>query len=299
MPPLHKKWFKNEGDINAAMAKAILANDLVGVNAVLGKFGWQGARGAGIAIELTPDNKRAARAQFFLHGVLTEDTATVAASKIWEKADRAATVSITIPPGQEFSFVNGSLASEYVQQEAFKFSCRKNDSVILPTDYQAHGIGNITLRAVAYLDKSSNGANGPKIKFTVLVFPASEEDMLEMSDLAADVGWPGVKLLEGSAELCPPPPVEGWGCPMLPIVIPATNPEAMTGFPSGGELRFAIAKVMATARLPVPCTAAAPMHKRWQKLIDDPSSMEERIPSVIWPVPQNPPAQPEGKNSII
>jgi len=296
MPPLHQKWFRNEKDLDLNLAKCIIARDLTAVNAVLGRHGWQGEKaGAGVAIELSPDNKHVSRAQFFLHGVLSAQPGTVAAAKIWEKADKAVNVSISFPPGDAFSFSNGSLASEYLPAEAIKIACSKNGEVVLPTDYEAHGIGDICLRLVAYLDKGSNAAAGPKVKFTVLGFPATEAEMLDRSDLAADIGWPGIKLLEGQAQLSPQPPPEGWGCPLLPIILPAANFEAVPNIPAGAELRYAIAKVMATARLPVPCTAAAPLLKRWAKLEQDPDSMEDRLPTVTWPVPLRQPPPQSGK----
>jgi len=295
MPPLHKKWFKNECDLDLDLAKTVLARDTTAAHTVITRLGWRGERGAGVAVELSPDNKHAARAQFFMCGVLSAQPGTIAATKLWEKADKGVNMSITFPHAQTFNFANGSLASDYLPGEAIKAACSKNGEVVLPTDYEAHGIGEWCMRLVAYLDKGSNTAAGPRVKFTVLGFPASEAEMLDKSDLAADVGWPGVKLLEGQADLVPAAPAEGWGCPMLPIIIPAADMEAVPNIPSGEELRFAIAKVMATARLPVPCTAAASLLKRWTKLEQDPSAVEDRLPTITWPVPARQPPPQRGK----
>jgi len=299
MPPLHKKWFRQESDIDLDLAKTVAARDITAVHTVLNRINWHGERGAGVAVELSADNRHVARAQFFMRGVLSAQPGTFAASKMWERADKAVNVSITFPSGDAFNFSNGSLASDYVPGEAVKIACSKNGEVVLPTDYAAHGIGELTLRLIAYLDKGSNTAAGPRVKFTVLGYPATEEQMFDMSDLAADIGWPGIKLLEGQADFVPPPPQEGWGCPMLPVILPAADLTAVPNVPSGAELRYAVAKVMATARLPVPCTAVGPLMKRWAKLEEDPNSMEDRLPTVSWPVPPRHQIPTSGKNNIF
>jgi len=299
MPYLDKKWFRNEGNLTAQVIKSLIAPDLGReINAVLGKYGWQGSKTAGVAVELAADNSSVARAQFFLRGRLSEQVGTLPAAKIWEKADKAVMLTVSFPPGDEFNFASGTLASEYLPGEDVKAVYSKNGEALLPASYGAHGIGEFSLRAVAYIDKSSNAASGPKIKFTIMMFPATEEEMLERSDLAADVSWPGVKVLEGQAELAPKAPADGWGCPLLPIIIPGANPAAVPVSVDGAELRFAIAKVMATARLPTPCATANSMAKKWAKLQQDPNSSEERMPSIVWPPTARPTAQ-DGKRFSI
>jgi len=112
MPPLHKKWFKNDRDIDINMAKAVAAKDMSSVGTTIRRYGWQGERGAGVALELAPDNKHVARAQFFMCGTLSAQPGIIAASKLWERADKAVTMSVTFPHGDTFNFSNGSLASD-------------------------------------------------------------------------------------------------------------------------------------------------------------------------------------------
>jgi len=296
MPFLDKKWFRNENNLSVQLTKSLIAPDLGRqINAVLGKFGWQGEPAAGVAVELSADNRRVSRAQFFLRGMLSREVGTLSANKIWEKADKAVLMAITFPNGEVFPFTSGTLASEYVPSEEVKVACSKNGTPLLPTDYGAHGIGDFCMRTVAYLDKSSNTAAGPKIKFTVLCFPENEETMRARSEMTDDVGWPGIKVLEGQAELAPSPPAEGWGCPLLPVIVPGTDPEAAPIRTSGDELRFAVGKVMATARLPTPCATAGSMAKKWEKIQQDPLSCGERMPSVVWPATRQPPPPQSGK----
>jgi len=300
MPLLAEKWFRNPTNIPLATARALAAGGYgAALSTTLRRCGWQSNRGAGIVAELSPDNKHVARAQFFIQGILSEQPGTVAANKLWERADKAVNLSITFPPGDAFSFASGTLASEYLHSDEVKIACSKNGAVVLPTDYDAHGIGDFSLRLVAYLDRTSNGAQGPRAKYTVLGFPASEDSMRDTSDLAVDVGWPGVKLLEGTADFTPLPAQEGWGCPFLPILMPGADLDTAPNVPSGAELRFAMAKVMATARLATPCTSAASMSKKWQKLVQDPNSLEDRLPSISWPEPVDPPPADQGRNSYI
>jgi len=295
MTVLDKKWFRNESNLSVQVTKSLIAPDLGRpINQVLARYGWQGTATAGVAVELSADNSRAARAQFFLKGRLSENAGNLAATKMWERADKAVAVTITFPSGEEFSFSNGTLASDYLQEEAVKIVCSKNGAPLLPAEYAAHGIGTFCLRAVTYLDKGSNTAAGPKMKYTILAFPHSEEEMMEQTALAEKACWPGVKILEGQAELMPALPQGEWGCPILPIIIPGTDPDSAAITVSGQELRFAVAKMMATARLPVPCASAASMAKKWAKLLQDPSTAEDRIPSITWPPAVRPQAA-EGK----
>jgi len=296
MPFLDKKWFRNEGNLSSQLTKSLIAPDMGRqINSVLGKFGWQGEQAAGVAVELSADNRRVNRAQFFLRGMLSREVGTLAASKIWEKADKAVIMAINFPSGDVFPFTSGTLASEYVPSEEVKVACSKNGAPLLPTDYGAHGIGDFCLRAVAYLDKGSNTAAGPKVKFTILCFPETEEEMRARSEMTEDVGWPGIKILEGQATLAPQPPAEGWGCPVLPVIVPGADIEAAPNTPSGDELRFAISRVMATARLPTPCTSAGSMAKKWDKIQQDPLSCGERMPSIVWPAARQPPPPQNGK----
>jgi hypothetical protein len=115
--------------------------------------------------------------------------------------------------------------------------------------------------------------------------------MEEFSDAVCGPGWPAVKILEGNAELFPRAPQDGWGCPIYYILCTRARFQQVPNLPSGQELRFAIAKIMATARLPVPCANHNTMMKKWQKIQQDADSYEERMPSVTLPPTAEPTAR--------
>jgi hypothetical protein len=209
------------------------------------------------------------------------------ASKLWERAAKDVSVTFTFPHGGEFEFSSGALASEYLEGDAVKISVVRGDQTIRQDSWQQVGITPFSLRLVAYLDKLSN-KHEPRIKYNLLFYPASKEQMEEMSDAVQGAAWPGVKILEGHAALFPRAPQGGWGCPIYPILCTGTRFEIAPNLPTGSELRFAIAKIMASARLPVPCINQGTMRRKWAQIQADPDSYEERRPAVTWPVPAEP-----------
>jgi hypothetical protein len=283
MAPLDKKWFQGSGDLPAVITDNLLVASLGHpVNAILGRNGWDGRTVAGVGIELSQDNTQVIRGQYFMRGNLSAEPGEYQANKLWERASKDITVKIQFPTAAEFDFANGSLASEYLEADAVKMSCYRDEQEISETDWPKFGIKQYVLRLVAYLDKQSN-KSGPKMKFTLLFFPESVEEMRKIGDEVQGPAWPGIKILEGQAELFPMAPEKSWGCPIYPVIAPGSNTGRSANMPSGEHLRFYIAKVMGTARLPVPCTSAATLKKKWAKIEEDPDEYEERIPTVTWP----------------
>lgn len=268
------------------------------VQRLLGQHGWDGETVACIGLELSPDNRRVVRGQFMIRGPLARDPVVLQAAKLWEKADKEATVTITFPQGAEFSFDTSTLTSDYLDGAAVKMAISKQDQIVLPTNWPGLGIGEICFRLVAHLDKSSNGANSPRIPFTVLAFPRSVTQLDELSELTKGASWPGIKVLEGEAALFPNTRLGAWGCPIFPILCPGARLDQVRNLPSGAELRFTIAKVMGTARLPTAMATSRTMGAKWKKLLDGSEEYEERIPTVIWP-DMALPDQDTGKNFII
>jgi hypothetical protein len=162
-----------------------------------------------------------------------------------------------------------------------KIQCEKDGQQLAAAEWPRYGIKQFVLRLIAYLDKSSNRGN-PKIKFTLLFFPESVDNMKTMGDEVQGPAWPGIKILEGQADFFPQAPERGWGCLVYPMLA-ASGTERPARVPAGDELRYAIASVMKTARLPVPCTSAATLRKKWQKIEEDQEEYEERMPTVTWP----------------
>jgi hypothetical protein len=282
---LDKRWFSGQDDLPEIIAENVEASSFGrALNATLGKNGWDGKTAAGVGLELSSDNRAVKSGQFFLRGPLSGEQGQIQASKLWERAAADAVAIFKFPHGGEFDFSGGSLASEYLEGEAVKLAIERSGQQVPPEEWQQIGITPFSLRLIAYLDKLSN-KNGPKVKFNLLFFPASREQMDELADAVQGPAWPGVKILEGHAALFPKAPQEGWGCPIYPILCTSTKFEAAPNLPASHEIRYAIAKIMATARLPVPCANQGTMRRKWAQIQADPEAYEERTPAVVWPLP--------------
>ena len=296
MAPLDSRWFTGPEDPPEEFSAQLeVASFGYPVAATLGKHGWDGKLMAGIGLELTPDNTAVARGQLIMRGKLSEEPATFQASKLWEAADKEATVDIVFPNAAEFDFAGGSMHSEYLPCDGIKMTAMKGDRPILPADWKAHGISNFCLRAIINPAKpSAYNHHRPGIKFTVLFFPHPLEEMATWSELVNEVGWPGIKVLEGEAQFFPHTPEGSWCCPFLPLIAPGSRFAGRPGFPPGAEMRHVIARIIDTARLPNGYASHSTLKRRWGKLIADPEDYVERAPLVSWPQ-TDPPVPREGK----
>ena len=232
-----------------------------------------------------------------MRGPLTQEPVTLQAAKLWDKANKDVTVTITFPQAAEFNFTAGTLTSEYLDGAAVKMAVSKQGQIVLPTNFAELGIGDSCYRLIAHLDKTANGTAGPKIRYTVLFFPRLVADLEDLSDLAKGAGWPGVKVLEGEATLFPGTRSGSWGCPLLPILCPGARLELVPVLPPGSELRHAISKIMGPARLPTAMASNRTMTAKWKKLLDGSEDYEERLPTVTWPEAARP-TPDTGKQNI-
>jgi hypothetical protein len=282
---LDKRWFSGQDELPEIIAENL---EVLGfgrpLNAVLGKNGWDGKAAAGIGLELSSDNRSVRSGQFFFRGPLSNEPGVIQASKLWERAAADAAVTVKFPHGGEFDFSGGTLASEYLEGEAVKISVERAGQQVPAAEWPQIGITPFSLRLVTYLDKTSN-KNGPRIKFNLLFYPATREQMEEIADAVQGPAWPGVKILEGHAALFPRAPEGGWGCPIYPVLSTGSRFEIAPNLPTAQELRYAIAKIMATARLPVPCANQGTMRRKWATIQADQDAYEERTPAVVWPLP--------------
>ena len=290
MAPLSGPWFTNSEDMPELLAENLEAASLgYPVNSVLGKNGWDGRTVAAVGLELSPDNRQVRRGQLIMRGPLSAEPAVIQASKLWEKGDKDVTVNLFFPQAAEFDFVAGTLASEYLTSDGIKMVCAKNGQPMLPTDWARHGIGNFCLRLIAYVVKGPTASHRPSIKFAILFFPLKHDEMAPMSNLTRGAGWPGIKILEGDAQLFPPAPTDGWGCPIYPILCPGRSFAQVPNLPSGVELRFVISKIMQTARQPTSCASNATLRKKWDRMLADPEEYSERMSPGVWPDMPSPP----------
>jgi hypothetical protein len=296
---LNKKWFTGADELPEMVAENL---EVPGfgrpLNAALGKNGWDGKAAAGIGLELSSDNRAVKSGQFFIRGPLSAEPGQLQAGKLWERAAKDLLVTFSFPHGGEFDFSDGSLASDYLEGDSVKLTVERAEQRVPQAEWLQNGITPFSLRLVAYLDKLSN-KNEPRIKYNLLFFPATKEQMEEVSEAVQGPAWPGVKILEGHADFFPRAPQGGWGCPIYPVLCTGSRFELAPNLPSGHDLRFAIAKIMATARLPVPCVNHSTMKRKWVQIQEDPDAYEERTPAVTWPIPPAPSQRTGEKYQLI
>ena len=293
MPPLDNRWFAGDENLPELFAENLeVASFGYPVAHTLGKNGWDGKLAASIGLELSPDNLSVTRGQLIMRGKLSDEPAVIQACKLWEAADKEAVVSLTLPHAAEFDFAGGKMHSEYLTSEGIKMAVAKGDRPILPTDWPAFGIQNFCLRAIVNPAKPSpyNGQK-PGVRYTVLFFPHTQEEMTEWSELVSEVGWPGVKILEGEAQFFPQAPEGTWGCPILPLICPGSRFADRPALPAGAEMRHVIAKIIDTARQPNSYASHSTLKRKWGKLIADPDDYVERLPLISWPLPPSPAAR--------
>jgi len=294
MAPLNERLFEGSGNIPADALRALEARDLAADAArIIGTFGGFQQVGGYVGVELTPDNSRVVCANFAMVGYLSAEPAILPASKLWANANKDVLIHFTFPLGQEFMFNSGNMASNYICSDRVKAAASKDGQPILPTDWPVYGLGNFCLRIIATVDRSSNSRRtNPAFKYTVLFFPHTEEELAEISDEHQGCGWPGIKILEGKAEMVPRAPDGSWGCPVFPIIKPGTSFAQLAAAPSGAEFRYQISKVIGSARKPVSCTSHNSLQAKWRKILDDVEQYEEIMPAVTWPtVPRPAPEQ--------
>jgi hypothetical protein len=287
MAPLAKKWFKATGDLHPRIA-GHLVTDSFGqpVANVLARLDWDGNLVACIGLELSPDNKHMAHSQFMLQGLPKKEPVEIQANNLWASAQPGTKLSITIPDGKTFIFTGGTLASDYVSGEDFSYSFSKDGSTIVPTEWTNHGVGEIAIRAICHLDKSSN-VKGPSVKVTILVFPNSIEELSELSAATLSPAWPGIRILENTCGFFPKS--TDWKDPCCPLIMLGCTQLHNTNLPPGAEIRFHISALMRTARRPTICNKLSTLKKQLEKAMADVESMELE-PTIVWPdVPRHAP----------
>jgi hypothetical protein len=291
MPTLAKKWFKQKNELTPETAKVLSTYSFgVGATDTLVNLGWDGNLIASVGLELTPDNRRVARSMLLLKGTFTKEPVSIAANKLFPDADKNTMLSITLPQGHEFRFANGTTASDLLPCESFKHHYVKDQQIIFPTDWAANKVGETCMRAIVHLDKDSN-ASGPKPKATILLFPKSAEEMTQLSDSTKSPAWPGIRIIQQSGTFFPQLPQ--WSDPICPVLFLGTLYDAAPNLPSLEDIRFNIAAVMRSARLPTACATNAGLTRQWNKALSDVDRLD-KDPTITWPEAPRP-AVPAGE----
>ena len=296
MPDLNKKYFSGEKDITAEKGKELVTKgDSEDVIRTLTKLGWEGQLIAAVSIKVSVDGRRADDGQFSLRGALASDPISVQAAKLWEKADEDVMLELDMPPGDRFEFQGGRLYSEYLDQEKVRYRLIKEGRILTEADKKKHGLGDFCLRTLVHLSRSSNGAGGPAMKFTVLAHHLGADNLAELSEATQGPSWPGIKILEGQCQMFPAAPAGTWGAPFLPLLDVQCRASTCETIPSGEQLRFAIAGIMRTAARPTGCVSIGGLLKYSSRMQRNAIEAEPNEPTITWPVAATP-GEEIGKN---
>ena len=279
MAPLFKKWFKATGDIHKIADHLLTPSFGQPVVQTLARLEWDGNFAACIGIELSPDNKHVARSEFMLRGLPTKEPVEIQANNLWASAGPDVKLTVHIPDGSIFKFTGGTLVRDYVAGEDVRHTFTKDGNVIVPTERAANGVGDISIRVVCHLDKSSN-VKGPYIKATFLIFPHSVDELSELSAATLSPAWPGLRILENSCDFFPKS--KEWKDPCCPLIMLGCTRLDNTNLPPGPEIRFHIAALMRSARRPTSCTKLKTLTKQLEKAMASVEDLELE-PSIVWP----------------
>lgn len=284
MAPLDRKWFRGSGDIPAALAEMLEITSLGSpVTNTLTALGWDGTTAiASVGLELSPDNKHVLRAQLVLRGHLAAEPITLSAATIWGGASKEVTLQIDVPEGGCFHFNSGGLASNFLACEETKFVFLKLEQVVPQTDWAEAGVCEFAIRCVAHLCNNSNN-EGPLLKYHVQLVPLSVAELHKQEPASASSAWPGFMLAEGTCRFFPGADQTNWHDPICPLLCRGSHRSKAPYLPTDDEIRFSIAALMRTAKLPVHCKTANEWRKQYATATADIASLE-CDPTITWPV---------------
>jgi hypothetical protein len=288
MPVLDSKFFQGDQPIPQDILDKLFCNSPAQIDTETAtRLGWNGQLVGGIVLQLSEDGTLARRGAFNLLGNLVEQQLSFPASKLWDRASKEITVTITVPTADHFSFLDGGLTSDYMDHDQVDYVVSRGHTPILPAQYEANKIGGFSLRLVAHLSRSSNGRSGLAIRITLLVFPLGTDELRQETDATQSPAWAGIKLLEAECPLFPAAPLNSWGCPVYPFLHKADANGPFAANPK--ELQHAIAAIMGNASNPTACTSTVALKRFWQTMTADPEKALPRPPHITWPPCERPP----------
>jgi len=282
MPELDSRYFQGSGPIPPDIRENLCVDSPTQISEnAANRLGWDGNLAAAVIIQLSESGDTASRGYFALVGELTEHPIVIQASKLWEGASRDVNVSITVPTAEQFSFLDGTLCSDYIDHDEVDYVVSKGRTPILPPHYGRYKISGFSLRLVAHLSRGANGRGGLTIRLTLLAFPLNVDELRQECDATQSASWAGVRLLEQECPFFPNSASAAWGHPFYPLLYKSNARMPCTA--SEDELRAAVAAVMGTASMPTACTSVGAMRKFWTAMAADPEKAAPRAPQITWP----------------
>jgi len=305
MASLDEALFRGERILDSDLMDGEATNRGEAVSEILAKAGRSDNETvACILLTLSPDNQKVTRGELVVRG-LEKKEYEWEAHKIWPPADKRITTTISLPALDSFTFSDGGLTSDYMEDEEivhFHHLRREGRPAepVLEVDRRDRGIGKFCIRLICNISKDSSAEHGVKLKYTVVLYPGEKGVITAMTPAAARPEWPGIKLGDGEIRMLPKP-TSPWGCPITPVIIAGQPFSDLPRAPSSPNLRAAIGAIMRRCGQPELSRTGAKVLEKWDKLVKNPGSLHQKKPSVVWPAeqPARPASQPQysGRNS--
>ena len=298
MPTVDKALFNGSSNITGSELVLLEISDYGdSVTRVLHDFKWNNKAIGAVALELSPDNHRVDNGTFLVRGPLEAKEVRVKTSNLWATAAAETQLSIRVPDGSAFSFDDGSLCSDYLPcNEVTHVFTRTEDgetpTAIMTGELQNFGVGEFCLRLVCHLVRAST-KSGVTLHYTVLAYPGTREEVLEVSELAQSASWPGLLLAEGDMPLGPMPK-HAWQCPLLPLIYCGSTWQGDPVVPPAAEMRRAIGAIMARSTPPEAYKSRTGVLRNWEKYSNNPDEFNPKKSPVTWPS-LDPPAPVTGR----
>ena len=256
---------------------------------------WNGEPVGTVILHLSPDNEQVAAGNFHTRG-REEKEFKIRAERAWLDADLSVTVTIRMPEMDSFSFSDGGLTSDWLQDEEVIhfFHVIQEDGTprpILSPNLEEWGVGRFCLRLVCFPSKACSSEKGVVLKYFLMLYPASKAELNQMSPHTKSGSWPGLKLGEGELAVLPKPSA-AWGCPILALLRPAVEFAQLAKAPSSAALRHAIACIMRRCGVPDVSRGASSITSKWERLKNAPASFITKEPPLVWPLPDRPAVTP-------
>lgn len=317
IPTISGDGFKGKGDLTRDDIKKLVVEGYGKDSMKSLTTDWSGEVAGVVTVSLSNDNKRIIEGRFCLIGSLFTNK-KVTAGKFWSVLDLAAgqpqpagtvqpdqatavtgsSVSMpepvppppqpwhlmySIPDCEVFRFPDGGLVSEIVDGDRFPHSFYRGETLV-PEDELPEGYLGFSLRAYVAPTRETYA------KITILMYPLAKELLVSAHPLSRNSMFPGITLFSGEFPLIPKssaqPRQKGWGCPLVPAVIPGMDLEDSTHFPRSPLLRAAIAQVLRKAVKHEAKSNHPNLIQRWSEINEyGISRLKDLQLDHIWPLP--------------
>ena len=269
------------------LGKVEVSNFAASVDRVLTQsFNWDESAIGCVGLSLSRDNSKVTSGLFVTRGAtgLTEFTAT--GDQIWQGGPSNITVAVKITSLNPFTFSGGGLWSDLIPSDKFMVAYFHTPSgaearPLGPIVGTPDSVGQFCLRLVCQPSSLSSGKKGVLCKYTVLLFPASAQELSDTPE-AKFAGWPGLKIGDGHFPLGPRPSKK-WQCPILPVIRPGTPFADNNEAPESFRLRFAISSIMGRVFQPDVARSPASLLAKWEKIRANPRELINKPPATCWP----------------